>query len=584
MTRRRVFVVVAFIAAATAVAGTFRNGNVNYNYYVNTGSLAQLRGIGSGVDLRRVIGNSGNFWSAYAGAAKTFKDVGTTASVGCQPYNLVQGSVGQSPIGPTAEGILLGCGATWALTLYGNDNTREFFLSPQVLQSTSACLQGGTCSNFAKVVRHEFGHAILHGNGDGASAGHISAGLSLDPCLMDTTGSGAVGLCSKEIEAVGASILAPEHQLYGPGFIGLVDGGTATTSRALSAGFPTPSGWGAFAATSAPVGVGGQTPVRGYNAFGDRIDRVAYSRVDVVPHWIETCDVANCAATRVTVGGGVQSVRAPTVAYDPGRRIWYMFVVVTSEFDATLANRILVLWSSDGASWMPLSYIPDARTQVSVSATYDYWSDSFVLAWVNSDYVNAPPFVNILNPLNDIRCNKRLSDGAPYSLGCLGETIVSVIGSGGFWAFRGHLRLPESDPRLFGLTGVGAPAVICDSGGAYYQCEVFVLNYSVGRETVSKRFCLNNGGGGCGITALNNYGAGSSDYPLAMSQRRANGSGVMVLSARGTDDRFYYRTKPFAGAASWDPWVLLSTTTMVSAPSILLPSTANTYEAMMSIW
>jgi hypothetical protein len=577
----------AILVSGLTVAGTQRTRPFVTNYAVNVASIAALPGM-SGIDPRRIISSAGSYWSAYGGAARAFEDIGVTSATFCSfGYGVIHGDTGQSVVGPSAAAQADTCFGGFRLVLFSTSGTRQWFTQPTTIDGNSICAVGtsGQCVELSWVMRHEFGHYVLSGTGE-AGGGHISTPLYKDECLMNEGGA-ANGLCEREIDIVGAISPPLQNGLLGPGFIGLADGGIASSSRATSYGWPTPSGWNSPSATSAPIGIGGFVPITGRNAFGYQIDRVAYARTDASPHVIETCSVSNCAGTRISVG--VRSVRRPAVAYDPTRRIWYMFAVETSQTDSSIANKIRVLWSSDGSSWSSLGFIPDTSTQHPVSASYDAFSDSFVVAWTNSDLDKAWKFVSFdpgLTPGTGgtlPRCNRQTNSGAPYALGCYGEVIVSVVSSGGLLALRSHIRLANADPERWGFIGLGAPAIACDPGGSYYQCEVFTMEHSPAVNMISRRLCIGSSGTSCGSTGQYNYGISGTDYPIFLSQRRPNGSGVFLMSVRGTDDKLYWRSKTSIQDA-FGPWQTVSSSLMVSAPAISLPSDSGSYESMMSYW
>lgn len=252
-----------------------------------------------------------------------------------------------------------------------------------------------------------------------------------------------------------------------------------------------------------------------------------------------------------------------------------MFVVSTSQTDVSIANRIQVAYSYDGVYFDYLGVIPDAITKFPVGASYDYLTDRFVIAWANhSD--RAQLFASANNATTCDTAKSGVFNGYPF--GCKGETIVSTILSGGSPVFSTtHIRLAYSDPQSWGLKGLGPPTVNCDSGAPYYQCEIFITDHSQAMDIVSRRFCLFSGGLPCGSQALI-HDPGLTDFPVTTTQRRANGSGGIVLTARALDDRFYYNTKTSI-AASWTGWTVVSSTPITSTPSIELPSNSGNYEA-----
>jgi len=397
----------------------------------------------------------------------------------------------------------------------------------------------------------------------------------------DGPGGSGSSFCQGEIEAVGATASAPEQGLAGQGYLGQIDGGSLPTSSATStSGFPIPTQWSPWMASTAPTGIGGHQSIAGVNSFNQQIDRVLYVRTDVSPHQIETCARSSCPTTRVAFTDPLfLTTRRPTVTYDPTRKIWYIFVVSTSQTDATNANRVQIAWSPDGTAWFPLGSLPDVVTRYSVGAAYDSYLDGFVVAWSNGR-ADATRFPTPNAEPAAVRryCNTLLQQNGqsvPYAFGCEGEVNLHAIRSlpGTPLTVVGHLRLSNASPGLWGFRGLGAPVVVCDQG-AYYNCEVLTINYSADHDLVGRRFCISQSSGFCGATGVISNG-GTSNFPLTISPRRPDGSGALTLGATGYNREVYIKSKTSIGA-SWTDWSSVSTIPVASGPLVDFQNT-NSY-------
>lgn len=542
-------------------AGTVTGVPIVMQYSINTASFSPLFGA---TNPSRAIQYAVQQWAAYGGSRIFFELTGSTTQNGCAsvpfPSNHFVG-VNGTILGDTNCGIGAQNTPCWngSFVIEVPSCPNYTLGAPIVTPPPNPISQ----SDFHEVVVHEIGHTVLY-YGSGVANGHVPvSGNPDDQCVMDPTGvSVFTGFCSVEAEAVGG--VGP---VWGDGYL------NTTLGVANSAGFPSPTSFGATSASSQSVGVGGFDFQRGKQGSSVK-NLIAANVASIEPHRAQTCEANGaCSTSAGSVLNGT-NLASPALVHDTRRNQWWM--IARNSAHNNYAYLYKGATSGTPMSWTSFGAIPDIITMYPVAATYDYLSDSIVVVWNNGrgDVPSIPT-----QPGTSLDCTRRAGGlGGTQPFGCQGEFLVTLLEPVN-GANVHTSRFLNGSAGVIGYTGLGAPAVVCERDG-YHQCEAFVVSRDGNREIVSWRFQLFS-------RYLAGYQAqlvsgGTTDLPIHVSTRALDGTGAVVQSVLGSGDRAVYFRSRICPACNWTGWVnAYPGVKAVTAPKVSLGAVSNEYKLVV---
>lgn len=518
------------------------------------GSTAALRWAESPgpVEFVRSVSFAINHWAAYGGSRWVGKFVGsTTATSGSAGDYLIvakPGCANPSTCVPVAENDTY----LRSITLFGalppqGPGIRQFTMLPKLANS-------GSIIDFTRTIVHEWGHSVL--SGQGVDGGHVVTASGNDWCVMAElqNGEGLSGLCDVELRNIGRS----ENNLVGSGYL--------NTLMVQSSATGLVSNWSTPTNTALTSGIGGGVLFYAPDVFAPTTEWRLIGRTASTLSNASSIPPVTLAPPDNSWSANVISntQTRPSVVYDPVRKAWWTIVRISGSSGNENRLKLFKSIPGVGGAWQDFGFLSHmstlAQSRYPVGLSFDPRSSNLVVTWNSSEglpygLVDGSQGGNNSSSLSSgAGCDAPNPSFAGWLRHCRGEILAGIIvpeGTG-----TGHLlasvqRFNPSPASYWGYTGLGTPTVVCDPGSSYpaMQCEVAVVNTSQWKEIVNWRLCV-SGSGFCGYSLryAERNSPGETDFPIAASARRVDGSGRITQAVVGTDLNIWWRSKPSVGA------------------------------------
>ncbi len=540
-------VVLSLLIVAVAPETSFGQNTIvgpgnTRQFVVNSQSFKANLGWSGGIvpnEIARTVSYAANHWAGFSGARQTYKYVGETTLTSCSVGpKVIAAKAGCSPQGCNAVAHNDPCGELIVWNGGGGTSPATIFTLNPPIQYANGVRE----IELTGVLVHEFGHDLLSGPGEDGNQHLFNVNAVQDPCVMHPSTVGAFrGFCTKEVLNIGRSA----NSLVGFGYLD-----QWLVKRTASG--PTPATWSA--ATNSPVssGISGGEVAFGTSAFNPNLE---FQGVATTVAWWNQGFFPPAVTTDITLGGSStlapKAFIRPSVVFDPTRSALWAF---TREDGAGVQNRVRVFRMTVGVTgWVDLGLLShpslNIESKYPVGVAYDPRTTNLLLTWNSSEG----------NGEFQSRCDKTMSSNPNFLQHCRNEILAAILvptgANGSSISVSAVQRFSLNPVGQFGYVGLGTPNVVCDPVSFGLQCEVYVVNWNQYKEIVNWRICVNSTGF-CGFSlpfSERTNSPGETDFPVALSQRRPDGTGRVMKLIVGTDQNIYWKTKSTvaSGFGSW---------------------------------
>ena len=218
-------------------------------------------------------------------------------------------------------------------------------------------------------------------------------------------------------------------------------------------------------------------------------------------------------------------------------------------------------------------------TQYTPGLAYDHRTSNLVLVWSSSEGRNR--FAEFPDGGSSLGCDRQLSGFPLWLRHCTNEVLAAILtpdGNGTPFPLVSHVkRFAVNGQTQWGYAALGSPSVICDPI-AGLQCEVYATNWTQWKEIVNWRFCV-DATGFCGFSlpwSERPNSPGETDFAVALSGRRGDGSGRILEAVVGTDRNIWWRSKASV-QTSFGGWMGPLGPQSFTAPSLAYSWISDTY-------